>query len=186
MLETVLIESFSERLWRRLRTLTRKLKVAARRLVKPVEKAASARTLVEPQILTVSADVGFYSSVLNAANSCGWRAEWARSMKRGVELCRTGFTPIVIYDRNLPGVDWRSAVDQLSRAAAKGRVLLAAPEIDEDLWRTVLHRHGYDVLTRSADAEQLKRELRFAWLSLQEYADQEPYSLVSHDPGVRG
>jgi len=79
----------------------------------------------------------------------------------------------VIFDRNLPNVDWRRALDQLSAAASNGRVLLAAPEVDEDLWRLVLRRHGYDVLVRSADTEQLKRELRFAWLSLQDCAGQD-------------
>src|SRR6185437_15659750 len=99
---------------------------------------------------------------------CGWNAEWARSLKRGVEICRRSLTPIVIYDRNLPDVDWRRALDQLSGAACDVRIILAAPDVDEDLWRNVLHRHGYDVLTRSASAEQLERELRFAWISLDE------------------
>jgi hypothetical protein len=47
------------------------------------------------------------------------------------------------------------------------RILLAAPSIDEDLWREVLVRHGYDVVKRSAGSEELKRIFRFAWLSLQ-------------------
>jgi hypothetical protein len=72
----------------------------------------------------------------------------------------------VIYDRNLPDVDWRYALERLNGVAMESRILLAAPEISEDLWRTVLRRHGYDVLTRSANSEQMKRELRFAWLSL--------------------
>lgn len=167
MLDTVTKESLGQRLAGRIRTLIQKLALAAHRLSHPAEKPAFVSALLAPQILTVSADVGFYSAVLTAANSWGWRAEWARSMKRGVEICRSGVAPIVIYDRNLPGVDWHNAVDQLSKAASKGRVLLAAPEIDEDLWRTVLRRHGYDVLPRSADADELKRQLRFAWLSLQ-------------------
>ena len=119
-------------------------------------------------ILTVTADVNFYSGVLSATRSCGWNAEWARSLKRAVEICRLRPTPIVIYDRNLPDVDWRRALDQLNGAAYDARILLATPDVDEDLWRMVLHRHGYDVLARSASAEQLERELRFAWLSLDE------------------
>jgi hypothetical protein len=59
-------------------------------------------------------------------------------------------------------------MDRLSAAASHARILLAAPRIDEDLWRAVLRRRGYDVLAKSAGSEQLKRELRFAWLSLQE------------------
>jgi hypothetical protein len=38
--------------------------------------------------------------------------------------------------------------------------------VDESLWREVLRRHGYDVVYRSAGSEELRRALRFAWLSL--------------------
>jgi DNA-binding NarL/FixJ family response regulator len=88
-------------------------------------------------------------------------------MNRGLEICGSRPIQIVIYDRNLPGIDWRDALNRLNAAAAHVRILLAAPWIDEDLWRMVLRRRGYDVLVRSASPEQLKRELRFAWLSLQ-------------------
>jgi len=122
----------------------------------------------QPHVLAITADVNFYSGVLSAAESCGGKAEWARSLKRALEVCRSRQTPIIIYDRNLPDVDWRRALDQLSGAPYDLRILLATPDMDEDLWRMVLHRHGYDVLARSASAEQLERELRFAWLSLDE------------------
>ena len=128
---------------------------------------APAETASRPGILAITADLGFYSCVLSAACSCGWSAEWANSMNRGLEICASGVVRIVIYDRSLPRVDWRYALDHLSSAASHARILLAAPQVDEDLWRTVLRRRGYDVLTRSASSEQLKRELRFAWLSLQ-------------------
>ena len=121
-----------------------------------------------PGILAITADLAFYSSILSAAYSCGWSAEWASSINRGLEICGSRVIRIVVYDRNLPWVDWRYGLDRLSAATSNARILLAAPRIDEDLWRTVLRRRGYDVLTRSAGSEQLKRELRFAWLSLQE------------------
>ena len=121
-----------------------------------------------PGILAITADLSFYSSILCAAYSYGWSAEWASSINRGLQICESRVIRIVIYDRSLPRVDWRYALDHLSSAASQARILLAAPQVDEDLWRTVLRRRGYDVLTRSAGSEQLKRELRFAWLSLQE------------------
>lgn len=132
-----------------------------------------AETACRPGILAVTADLGFYSSVLSAACSYGWSAEWASSMNRGIEICRSGAIRIVIYDRNLPCIDWRYGIDRLSAAASQARILLAAPRIDEDLWRAVLRRRGYDVLARSSGSEQLKRELRFAWLSLQEFQPHE-------------
>jgi DNA-binding response OmpR family regulator len=143
-----------------------------------------AETAYRPGILALTADLGFYSSVLSAACSHGWSAEWASSMDRALEICRSRVIRILIYDRSLPSVDWHYGMDRLGAAASQARILLAAPRIDEDLWREVLRRRGYDVLARSAGSEQLKRELRFAWLSLQEFRLHE--QKVSAAPGSVG
>jgi DNA-binding response OmpR family regulator len=119
-----------------------------------------------PRVLAVTADLAFYAGVLSAASSAGWRTDWASTLNRGVELCKAKAPPIVIYDSNLPGVDWRFALDRLSAAPSHPRILLAAPSIDEELWENVLRRHGYDVIERAANSEQLERVFRFAWLSL--------------------
>jgi hypothetical protein len=125
----------------------------------------------QPRVLAVTADLCFYSGVLNAASSVRWRTEWARTLNRAVEICRLKSPPIVIYDSNLPGVEWGCAFDQLSSVPSRPRILLAAPSIDEELWRNVLRRRGYDVVERAASSEQLGRVFRFAWLSLLTPAD---------------
>ena len=125
----------------------------------------------QPRVLAVTADLCFYSGVLNAATSVRWRAEWARTLARAIGICRLKPPPIVIYDSRLPGVEWSWAFEQLGAVASRPRMLLAAPSIDEDLWRDVLGRHGYDVIERSASSEELRRIFRFAWLSLLTTAD---------------
>jgi hypothetical protein len=127
-----------------------------------------------PRIVAVSADLSFYSRILSGACSWGWSADWANSMNRALQICGSNHVQIVIYDRNLPRIDWRVAIDRLHTVAPGARILMAAPEIDEDLWRTVLRRRGYDVMSRSASWEQVKRELRFAWLSLEAGGRHEP------------
>ena len=119
-----------------------------------------------PRVLAVTADIGFYAGVLSAASSAQWRTEWARTFHRATEICRLKSPPIVIYDSNLPGIDWEWAFERLSTLPNRPRILLAAPSIDEELWRNVLRRHGYDVVERAASSEQLGRAFRFAWLSL--------------------
>jgi DNA-binding response OmpR family regulator len=118
------------------------------------------------RVLAVTADLGFYAGVLNAASSAQWRTEWARTLNRAIEICRSKSPPIVIYDSNLPGVEWGWALDRLSAAPHNPRILLAAPSIDEELWKNVLRRHGYDVVERAASSEHLGRMFRFARLSL--------------------
>jgi hypothetical protein len=125
----------------------------------------------QPRVLAVTADIGFYAGVLSAASSAHWRTEWARTFSRATEICQSKSPPIVIYDSNLPGVDWEWAFERLSTVPNRPRMLLAAPSINEELWRNVLRRHGYDVVERAASSEQLGRVFRFAWLSLLTPAD---------------
>jgi hypothetical protein len=119
-----------------------------------------------PGVLAVTADIRFYAGVLNATSSTRWRTQWARTLGRAVEICRLESMPIVIYDSRLPDVEWDWAFDLMNAVPNHRRILLAAPSIDEDLWRKVLLRHGYDIVERSAGSEELNRMFRFAWLSL--------------------
>jgi len=121
----------------------------------------------DPGILAVTADLGFYSCILNAAYGSGWKAEWAGSVSRALRVCSSKTIRIVVYDSKLPYSDWRVGLRQLAGADSRPRILLASPHVDEDLWRTVLRLRGYDVLARSANSEQFRRELRFASLSLE-------------------
>jgi DNA-binding response OmpR family regulator len=132
----------------------------------PNHGIAPERKSRQPRVLVVTADLCFYSGVLSAASSARWRADWACTLNRAVEMCRSKSPPILIYDSNLPGVDWRSAFDRLNAVPCRPRILLAAPSIDEELWENVLRRNGYDVVDRAANSEQLERAFRFAWLSL--------------------
>jgi DNA-binding NarL/FixJ family response regulator len=87
-------------------------------------------------------------------------------MERAIEVYRPESMPIVIYDVNLPGIEWSRAFDRLRAVPNRPRILLAATRIDEELWRKVLQRQGYDIVERSAGSEELTRALHFAWLSL--------------------
>jgi DNA-binding response OmpR family regulator len=119
-----------------------------------------------PRVLAVTADLAFYSGILNAASSAHWHAEWARSLNRAVEICSSKSMPIVVFDANLPDIDWAWAFERLAAIPNAPRLVLAAPSVDEDLWRNVLQRHGYDVVKRSASSDELRRLFRFAWLSM--------------------
>jgi hypothetical protein len=121
----------------------------------------------QPGILAISADMCFYAKVLNAAGSLGWRTTWARGLNRAIDSYAAESTPIAIYDVSLPNSVWASAFDRLSSIPNPPRILLASKHIDEELWRNVLQKRGYDVLLRSAGSAEFARMLHFAWLSLQ-------------------
>ena len=134
----------------------------------PPDCATPVRSRVHsvPHVLAVTADVAFYAAVLGVGTDARWRIDWARSLHRAVEACTVKAVPVVIYDTNLPGVDWQWAFDCFAAVAHAPRVVLAAASIDEDLWCDVLDRRGYDVVERTAPPDTLRRILRFAWLSV--------------------
>jgi hypothetical protein len=39
-----------------------------------------------PLVLAITADLGFYSAVLNAVTSGRWRTEWVRTLNRAIEM----------------------------------------------------------------------------------------------------
>jgi hypothetical protein len=125
----------------------------------------SAGRAAQPEVLTITADVRFYASVLNATALLSWRTEWARTLSRAIEIHWSDPAPIVICDINLPDIEWDRAFDRLCAIAARPRLLLAARFVDEDLWRMVRRHHGYDLVDRSASAADLSRTFRFAWVS---------------------
>jgi DNA-binding response OmpR family regulator len=131
-----------------------------------VPTPAPAAGFLCPRVLVITVDVRFYADVLSAVNSRIWQVDWARSVESALAICNLGATPIVLYDENLPRADWRDAFDRLRKVPSEPRVLLAAREVDEPLWRSVLFHRGYDVVSRNADSSHLKRALRFAWLSI--------------------
>jgi DNA-binding response OmpR family regulator len=126
-----------------------------------------APTILYPRVLVITADVRFYADVLSGVNSRVWQVDWARSLESAVAICRMGTTPLAIYDEQLPRTDWREAFRVFSTIPDHPKLVLAASrEIDEALWRSVLFHGGYDVLSRNAHSSELKRVLRFAWLSV--------------------
>lgn len=119
-----------------------------------------------PHVLIVTTDLCFYSAVAHSAASDGWRSYWARTLDMTLALSRSVGAPIVIYDANLPEAGWRRAFRDIGAAAVEPRIILAVPTVDEQLWEEVLCRGGYDVVCLTATSGDLKRTIRFAWLSM--------------------
>jgi DNA-binding NtrC family response regulator len=64
-------------------------------------------------------------------------------------------SPVVLCDRDVPGIEWPDAVRILASAVPHPCVILTSPVADEYLWKEIVARGGYDVLAtplRDADA----------------------------------
>jgi DNA-binding NarL/FixJ family response regulator len=78
-------------------------------------------------------------------------------------IIRSLDVPLVILDWDENGRDWRDGLSRLSSVHQQICVLLASRVVDDNLREEVLRFHGYDVLAKSADGEQIIRTVQFAW-----------------------
>jgi DNA-binding response OmpR family regulator len=117
---------------------------------------------VSIKLLLVTPDDDLYLSVHKAAKRCGWRIERVRSVEESLHLLDTFRPLLVIYDWTPEEDDWRLAIDRLSAEPDHPCILLASRVIDEYLWAELVTHGGFDVISRSADTDQLIRSVRFA------------------------
>lgn len=92
----------------------------------------------------------------------GWTIVFAGDLVEGVGLD----AGIVICDRDLSGMDWREAIQQLAVAPQPRRVILASYVVDDYLWDEVIHCGGYDVLPKPFRAQEVVHTIQFAWAAV--------------------
>jgi FixJ family two-component response regulator len=74
-----------------------------------------------------------------------------------------------LVDRNWPGSDWRTVVEELSLSPRRPCIILLSGVLDERLWAEVVGRGGYEILAKPLQAEQAVRVIKLA-LSYQQAA----------------
>lgn len=103
----------------------------------------------------------------NSLSAFAVRGAWDLMMTGSLEAAlvdshkrRTG---VVLCDRDLPGVDWREALEKLAASNPACAIILTSSVNDEYLWDEVIHRGGYDVLAKPLQEEQTVRAVNLAW-----------------------
>ena len=77
-----------------------------------------------------------------------WELQFTSSPREGVRLASQSHFELILCDRNQPGYPWREVMDRLAACSPRSCILLVSPVSDDNLWRDVLQRGGYDVLIR--------------------------------------
>jgi FixJ family two-component response regulator len=108
-------------------------------------------------ILTSQADRAQLESIFEKA---GWRIVFADAIEDIQPI------PIVLYDRDLPGADWRQAIQQLSGSQHPRKVILASFVADDYLWEEVIHFGGYDILPKPFRESEVLHTMQFAWAAV--------------------
>jgi FixJ family two-component response regulator len=117
------------------------------------------RRLAVLAILTSQSDRTQLESIFEKA---GWQIAFSNS----IDETTTEPVPIVIYDRDLPGADWRQAIQQLSASQRARKVILASFVADDYLWEEVIHFGGYDILPKPFRESEVRHVVQFAWAAV--------------------
>jgi DNA-binding NtrC family response regulator len=97
------------------------------------------------------------------AGSYGWKISIVDSSDAAVAALNEQPTPLVICDRDLSGEAWRDVLAKIASLPQAVCVLLASHVIDDYLWHQVIQHHGYDVVAKPFQPDELRRAVTFAW-----------------------
>jgi len=70
--------------------------------------------------------------------------------------------PVVLFDRDLPGGDWRGVVRDLASSPHRACVILVSAVVDAYLWNEVVRTGGFEVLSKPLREEEVIRAVRLA------------------------
>jgi CheY-like chemotaxis protein len=133
----------------------------ARRATTHTPQAASAEGAAALHLLLVGCDASHAAALGRIARELGWTFALAASAAKALALPPAGPT-VIVFDRDLPGEDWRRALPRLAALPQTICVLLASPVADPYLWLEVSRHGGDDVLAKPCKTAEVDRAVAFA------------------------
>jgi DNA-binding NarL/FixJ family response regulator len=115
------------------------------------------------RLLAITSSDEFYARLVDIASSSGWEIRHASTVSEGLAVLRSTAIPLILFDWDETGEDWRSGFSRFASGPNRPCILLASRFADDNLRQEVMRLRGYDVLSRSADPEQIVRAVEFAW-----------------------
>ena len=102
--------------------------------------------------------------IVHFAETCEGAAQAANELEAAIILC----------DRDLPGTEWRDAVQVLAASPHSACVILISRVLDEYLRNEVGSKNGYDVLAKPLREDELVRSIKLAWAYWKQRNHREP------------
>jgi DNA-binding NtrC family response regulator len=91
-----------------------------------------------------------------------FQAHFAGSREAAWDALNRLASPVILYDRDWPGAEWRTAVQRLALTPHRACVILVSRVADDYLWQELIRCGGYDVLTKPLQADDATRVIRLA------------------------
>jgi DNA-binding NtrC family response regulator len=103
----------------------------------------------------------------NSLSAFAIRGQWdlvlTGSCEEALEMLKKMRAAVILCDRDLPGVDWRDALGTLAASRPDCPIILTSSVNDEYLWDEVIHKGGYDVLSKPLVEDLTVRAVNLAW-----------------------
>ena len=87
---------------------------------------------------------------------------FAESCEEARTLANKLTAPIVLFDRDWPGAEWRTAVAILAALPHRACVILMSGVADDYLWQELIRTGGYDVLPKPLRPDNVVRVVKLA------------------------
>lgn len=127
-------------------------------------RRAAPEPLREPvKLVAITQNPDDSADLRQIATHYGWTISIVGSSDAAIAALNEQPTPLVICDRDLPGEMWRDALAKIAAQPQAVCVLLSSSVVDDYLWRQVIRHHGYDVVAKPFQPEELRRAVTFAW-----------------------
>jgi DNA-binding NtrC family response regulator len=129
-----------------------------------IPKEVSRTSSNEPvQLVAIIQDPDDSKSLEQIAASYGWKISIVGSSDAAVAFLKEQPTPLVICDRDLSSEAWSDVLGKIAAQPQAVCVLLASRVADQYLWNQVIQHHGYDLVVKPFQPEELRRAVTFAW-----------------------
>jgi DNA-binding NtrC family response regulator len=103
----------------------------------------------------------------NSLSAFSVRGQWdlvlTSSCEEALEALKKMRAAVILCDRDLPGLHWRDALEKLAAYRPDCPIVLTSSVNDEYLWDEVIHKGGYDVLSKPLQEELTVRAVNLAW-----------------------
>jgi len=138
------------------------------------------RPSIEIRLLAITASAREENKIRVIAATHGWTLLVADSVRSALTILEVESAPLIFYDRDLPGIEWPNMFQILLSVQEQCCIILVSPVTDDYLWRAVIERGGYDVLTKPLQEDRFISMVRLAWLYQKTGWVQHPARPVRH------
>lgn len=145
-----------------LRRLVHLRKVA--RETAPARAGGATVAAAEPvRLIAITDENADSNSLRQIASDFRWRISVAATSDVAIRMLHEQATPLVICDYDLTGEHWRDVLAKIAALPQAVCVLVASGVVDDYLRRQVIRYHGYDLVSKPFQPEELRRAVTFAW-----------------------